>query len=87
MLWSRIKTLTSTLLLSSLCLSPIVTADDTEIFYGRSSDAANTNPNILFILDTSGSMSNWDNTGQSRMDRRVRYSLCAQAVVTTMPRN
>ncbi len=69
MYFSRIWTLTITLLLSSLCLSPIVTADDTEIFYGRSGEAANTNPNILFILDTSGSMGNWDNAGRSRMDR------------------
>ncbi|MEE9333387.1 MAG: PilC/PilY family type IV pilus protein [Granulosicoccaceae bacterium] len=69
MLFSRLWTLTITVLLSSLCLSPIVTADDTEIFYGRTSEAANTNPNILFILDTSGSMGNWDNAGRSRMDR------------------
>ena len=69
MKFSRFWTLTATLLLSSLCLSPLVTADDTEIFYSRASQDADSNPNILFILDTSGSMSNWDDAGSSRMDR------------------
>ncbi len=52
-----------------MALGSVAIADDTEIFFGQSKDAFNTNPNILFILDTSGSMSRWDDAGMSRMDR------------------
>ncbi len=56
--------------LSSVCISTALVADDTEIFFGQSADAFNTNPNVLFVIDTSGSMS-WFDTGveNSRMDR------------------
>ncbi len=50
-------------------VTPIVSADDTEIFFGQSKDAFNNNPNILFILDTSGSMGARDGGTTSRMDR------------------
>ena len=43
-------------------------ADDTEIFFGGASNAS-INPNILFILDTSGSMSSKDGYPESRLDR------------------
>ncbi|MGQ7844113.1 PilC/PilY family type IV pilus protein [Granulosicoccus sp. 3-233] len=58
------------LLLSVCVLSPLH-ADDTEIFFGQSDDAFNNNPNILFVLDSSGSMSTQDPgfDGVSRMDR------------------
>ncbi|MEL7044981.1 MAG: VWA domain-containing protein, partial [Pseudomonadota bacterium] len=49
------------------CSSP-VWADDTEIFFG---DVAGNSirPNVLFIIDTSGSMSNTvDGTGKDRLD-------------------
>ena len=56
-----------------LCLSVLtpVQADDTEIFFGQSDDAFNNNPNILFVLDSSGSMGTQDAGfgGISRMDR------------------
>lgn len=35
---------------------PIAQADDTEIFFSEASEESETNPNILFILDNSGSM-------------------------------
>lgn len=57
------------MMLSMTCLSPAIWADDTEIFFGQSNDAFNTNPNVLFVLDTSGSMSYWDDADSSRMDR------------------
>lgn len=41
-------------------------ADDTEIFFGSS---VGSKPNVLFILDTSGSMSDKDGGDTSRMDR------------------
>jgi len=58
------------LAVTAASLSPLVWADDTEIFYGQSTDAAINNPNILFILDNSGSMRRTDN-GQTntRMER------------------
>lgn len=65
----KIRCALYTALLSSVFLAPVVSADDTEIFFGQSKDTFNTNPNILFILDTSGSMRNSDGVGVSRMDR------------------
>lgn len=58
-------------LLLGLCVLTPVHADDTEIFFGQSDDAFNNNPNILFVLDSSGSMSNQDSGfgDVSRMDR------------------
>lgn len=41
-------------------------ADDTEIFFGSSTGSK---PNVLFILDTSGSMRSTDGGSTSRMDR------------------
>ncbi|WP_461423283.1 PilC/PilY family type IV pilus protein [Ketobacter sp.] len=43
-------------------------ADDTEIFFGGAANAA-VRPNILFILDTSGSMDAYDGETLHRMDR------------------
>ena len=45
--------------------SGLATADDTEVFFGRNS----AQPNVLFILDVSGSMSNTDGTSITRLDR------------------
>ena len=45
-------------------------ADDTEIFFGRGGDAFTNNPNILFVLDNSGSMEFTDaGTEGTRMAR------------------
>src|SRR4051794_36646380 len=43
----------------AICLSGITEsrADDTEIFVATPAASANTKPNILFVIDTSGSMS------------------------------
>lgn len=45
-------------------------ADDTEIFFGQTDTSTATHPNVLFILDTSGSMG-WGDSGQvgTRMQR------------------
>jgi len=45
--------------------SGLANADDTEVFFGRNS----AQPNVLFILDVSGSMSKTDGTSMSRLDR------------------
>ena len=44
-------------------------ADDTEIYLGPEAGRAGTAPNVLFVLDTSGSMSNTDLTGKTRLQR------------------
>lgn len=62
-------------LLFGLCVAlpwmSAIQADDTEIFFGQNEDAFNDNPNILFVLDSSGSMGTEDAGfgGVSRMDR------------------
>lgn len=45
-------------------------ADDTEVFFGQVDPNADIHPNVLFVLDTSGSM-NWGDDGQegSRLER------------------
>ena len=54
-------------------------ADDTEIFFGRSTDAFDNNPNILFVLDISGSMGFTDNgangTRMARLQGAMRLLL------------
>ena len=46
-------------------------ADDTEIFFGTSS-ATDTLPNVLFILDNSGSMDNYV-TAETNYDNTIDY--------------
>jgi type IV pilus assembly protein PilY1 len=43
--------------------------DDLEIYLGTSNSEVTYKPNVLFIMDTSGSMSNKDGTNESRMQR------------------
>lgn len=57
---------------SSLTFAPLATADDTDVFLGSTSDTSlSSKPNVLLILDTSGSMDfdlDIDNpTGTSRL--------------------
>lgn len=57
--------------LTGLCVSAVVSfstgvlADDTEVFYGQSTAQAN----VLFIVDTSGSMQNKDGGDTTRLQR------------------
>ena len=46
-----------------------VSADDTEVFFGAQTAQSTSYPNVLFILDTSGSMAGTDGTGITRLDR------------------
>ncbi|KZX57931.1 hypothetical protein A3709_20110 [Halioglobus sp. HI00S01] len=64
---SMFRRLSINVALSAWVTSP-VWADDTEIFFGdlRGGGAA---PNVVFILDTSGSMGGFDGTDQTRMQR------------------
>ena len=58
--------------LASLFLCAVAqhaTGDDLDIFLGTSNAAQTYNPNVLFIMDSSGSMGSYDNTSQTRMLR------------------
>ena len=54
--------------LSTLYTCTPLMADDTEIFFGGSTNVV-VQPNVLFVLDTSSSMNKTDNTGITRLDR------------------
>jgi type IV pilus assembly protein PilY1 len=57
-------------LAASLTLaSSLVYADDLEIYLGTAGSEVTYNPNVLFIMDTSGSMTGKDGTTESRMLR------------------
>lgn len=53
---NRIRSLWISVVLTVFVLSP-TWADDTEIFFGSNNGSGSGNPNIMLILDTSGSMS------------------------------
>ncbi len=65
----RIRTMTSVVLLTLMSGANPALADDTEIFFGAGSVSSTIRPNILFILDTSGSMNSTDGTGITRLER------------------
>jgi type IV pilus assembly protein PilY1 len=54
-------------LLGTLAICHSALGDDIEIYYGISDKAQTVNPNVIFIFDTSGSMSAVDGTSSSRM--------------------
>ncbi|GGW86100.1 PilC/PilY family type IV pilus protein [Alteromonas halophila] len=62
----------STMLFS--CIGWSAFGDDLDIYLGTSSQAVTYNPNVLFIMDTSGSMGSTDGTDESRM-LRVKNAL------------
>ena len=51
----------------SLGLSPVY-AEDTEIFVGGASSGSGVKPNVLFILDNSGSMNSYLGAGKTRLE-------------------
>jgi len=64
------RILTIILMTAGLMLTTSIRADDSQIYVGSTTPEANgLLPNILFVLDTSGSMSNTDNTAYSRIER------------------
>ena len=60
-----------TLFISSVLAGGInlAVADDLEIYLGTAGQQVTYDPNVLFIMDTSGSMTNKDGTSESRMLR------------------
>ncbi|MFK7993266.1 MAG: PilC/PilY family type IV pilus protein [Granulosicoccus sp.] len=47
----------------------LAAADDTEVFFGNAASSGETRPNVMFVLDTSGSMGSRDGYADSRLDR------------------
>ncbi|MFK7995330.1 MAG: PilC/PilY family type IV pilus protein [Granulosicoccus sp.] len=66
---SRSGVILSVALCTATGITPVF-ADDTEIFFGQADPTLNTSPNVLFVLDTSGSM-NWSDSGYTgtRLER------------------
>jgi len=59
----RIKALGAGTVMALSCLSSPVQADDSEVFFGQVDSSIKIFPNVLFVLDTSGSM-NWYDSGE-----------------------
>ena len=63
------RTIVSAALSAALFAGP-ASADDTEVFFGQINNGENINPNVLFVLDTSGSMNYFDDGYEgTRADR------------------
>ena len=62
-----ISSFTSTVLFGCIAFSAI--GDDLDIYLGNADSAVTYNPNVIFIMDSSGSMGAYDGTSQSRMLR------------------
>jgi type IV pilus assembly protein PilY1 len=61
------KCIATYLAISLTLFSFVSSADDLEIYLGTAGSEVTYNPNVLFIMDTSGSMNNKDGGGESRM--------------------
>ena len=59
---------------SAVAMTP-VSADDTEIFFGQKDPNINTSPNVLFVLDTSGSMNYTDEDYDGTRLKRMKDAL------------
>ncbi len=68
-----LKYVSTGLLLSFYCSVPVL-ADDTEIYTTLSATALSVQPNVLFVLDTSGSMSSNKITVQDAYDPSTTYA-------------
>ncbi len=66
---TNLKILAFSVFATCMAGSNILFADDTEVFFGSQTSQSTSYPNVLFVLDTSGSMSGTDGTGKSRIDR------------------
>lgn len=77
---SQFKPITQTIFtmtcacLLSISISLSSWASDLDIYLGAGNDSVTYKPNVLFIMDTSGSMSNQDGTGKTRL-LRVQQAL------------
>ncbi len=58
--------------LLTMCIAVASFADDLEIYLGVADNQVTYNPNVLFIMDTSGSMTNKDGGSETRMLRGTK---------------
>ena len=78
----KISVLVVSLLYGSLLSAPVL-ADDTEIYLGSNLGVANSQPNVLFVVDTSGSMDTMVNTYEEfnpATDYSLREGACSEYV-------
>ena len=61
--------------LASLVLAAALQADDTEVFFGQIDLSEDTRPNVLFVLDTSGSMNLTGNTSSEPRLARLKDAM------------
>jgi len=71
----RIHSLALGFLVSSLSMLASAFADDTEIFFGQVDPDTNVHPNVLFVLDTSGSMNGFDQGYSGTRLERMKSAL------------
>ncbi|MEE9320318.1 MAG: PilC/PilY family type IV pilus protein [Granulosicoccus sp.] len=69
-LFKKALVITCGMTLSLALATAPATADDTEVFFGQVDPSLNIYPNVMFVLDTSGSM-NWYDAGiaENRLER------------------
>jgi len=72
-------------LLTTMCIGPAI-ADDSEVFFGKVKRSSKTNPNVLFILDTSWSMSYTD-PDEGYPDQRIERMKEAMGVILNSATN
>ncbi len=82
---SRIKTTFFASVVSMVCLGT-ATADDTEVFFGQVDRNSNNQPNVLFVLDTSGSM-NIRDTAVAGNDTRLERMKDAMTTILNQSDN
>lgn len=67
-LFQFLKNTTAVTAVATLCMSTAF-ADDTEVFFGQVDPSLDVFPNVLFVLDTSGSMNWTDGGSETRLER------------------
>jgi len=65
----KIRTAVLSGIAAAIISVPATYADDTEIFFGKDGVGSESNPNILFVLDNSGSMRTSDTPGTTRIEQ------------------
>lgn len=71
----RMKSIALSFVITSLCLSASLSADDTEIFFAKTPTGDDASGKILFMFDTSGSMDGTDGLSLTRIDRLKKAML------------
>jgi len=70
----KLTAIASGVALSSTLAVGTAFADDTEVFFGQVTSNSDTHPNVMFVLDTSGSM-NWDSPTRLERMKDAMYTI------------